>query len=147
MPDRYENAEPLGGPEVEIFGRQTEQRLAICHTHVMPRSRNSIATVATNALSFILVTRKPIDEADGGAHDEHHDDRALWAEKNRADDSHQSVRRREFKMQVQVALALRTVSYLFMPPSTTPSTPSATSHLAKRFTFTKERHLAPGERP
>jgi putative transposase len=45
---------------------------------------------------------------------------------NRAENSHQPVRRREFKMQKFKSPAQLSASCLFMPPSTTPSTPSVT---------------------
>jgi transposase-like protein len=65
---------------------------------------------------------------------------------NRAENSHQPVRRREFKMQRFKSPAQLSDCCLFMPPSTIPSTPSATSHLARHFASSEARHLTPGER-
>src|SRR6478735_4641601 len=65
---------------------------------------------------------------------------------NRAENSHQPVRRREFKMQRFKSPAQLSTFCPFMPPSTTPSTPS---HLTsrERFASSEARHLTPGEQP
>ena len=64
---------------------------------------------------------------------------------NRAENSHQPVRRREFKMQGSSRLAQLSASCLFIPPSTTPSTPSATSHPATRSASSEAKRFNRGE--